>query len=845
LLAGAYRDTEASTGLLSLAGSAQQLMLAGLAPDDVAAMIEDIAGSETAAQVSSQLWQRSGGNPFFVRELTRLLLAQGPWREHTHIPASVAETLRRRLARLCTPCVRLLDWAAVAGRDIDTALLVRCGAATDEAEALGLLDEARRAGVIVGDRDDPCFAHDLYRETILDGLSPSMTADINLSVGQALREMHGTVAQVASHFLAAGPRARRSAIDFSILAARESTVRLGHEDACAHYLRALRLIDSAGDRNTDDRAEILLELAAAYERAGSTDLARHRYSAAADAGKHAADAVILARAALGLQSLGERSGAQNTTTIELLGEAARRLELSDGPLALRSRVLAALARAVRHGSSRVRYEPAGPPDSDVVRTARQAVDLATTAGDAHALAVAGLALHDSLWLPGTAAQRLPVITEMLDAAKACGDNDLVAEAHLLQAAALLELGDPAGRDELLTYITLAGELGHARGRWGALTRQATFAQLAGRAEESARFGDQALELGLAIGEPDAMGCFCTSRWSLVALGVRAPDLSMDAGDPLWPMFPLLRAWPLAVGGQLDAAVAALGDFSVLDVADSTSLEGLAAAAVVFAAVGSAAQRSWAYERLHPYAGTHVVVGGCAAYHAAVDHHLGALAASLGDIASAETHFRAALAMHERLGAAGWARLSRQALADLAATPARMNEFRRINGIWQLSFQGTTVQLPDSKGLRDLAVLIGAKGADVHVYTLVGHDFARTGADPVLDDTAKARFKARLAALAQEIQDAEEFGDPRRVEKLDSERDALIHGLTVAAGLGGRSRRLGDDTERARKTVSARVRDALSKIDPVHPDLADHLRRALQMGTVCSYAPSQPTTWTVS
>ncbi len=154
LLAGAYRDTEASTELLTLAGSAQQLMLAGLAPDDVAALIEDIAGSETAAQVSSQLSQRSGGNPFFVRELTRLLLAQGPWHEHTHIPASVAETLRRRLARLSTPCVRLLDWAAVAGRDIDTALLVCCGAATDEAEALGLLDEARRAGVIVGHRDD-------------------------------------------------------------------------------------------------------------------------------------------------------------------------------------------------------------------------------------------------------------------------------------------------------------------------------------------------------------------------------------------------------------------------------------------------------------------------------------------------------------------------------------------------------------------------------------------------------------------------------------------------------------------------------------------------------------------
>jgi len=31
---------------------------------------------------------------------------------------------------------------------------------------------------------------------------------------------------------------------------------------------------------------------------------------------------------------------------------------------------------------------------------------------------------------------------------------------------------------------------------------------------------------------------------------------------------------------------------------------------------------------------------------------------------------------------------------------------------------------------------------------------------------------------------------------------------------------------------------------VHPDLADHLRRALQVGTVCSYAPRQPATWTV-
>ena len=130
------------------------------------------------------------------------------------------------------------------------------------------------------------------------------------------------------------------------------------------------------------------------------------------------------------------------------------------------------------------------------------------------------------------------------------------------------------------------------------------------------------------------------------------------------MFPLIKAWPSAARGEAAQAAAALGDFSVLDVTVWTDTELLAVAAVVFAVAGSDAQRKWAYEQLRPYAGTHVIVGGCAAYHAAVDHHLGALAASLGDAGAAETHFRAALAMHERLGAAGWARLSERALERL-------------------------------------------------------------------------------------------------------------------------------------------------------------------------------------
>jgi tetratricopeptide (TPR) repeat protein len=837
-LLGAYRDTEASPGLRKIAGQAQQLALAGLAPDDVGALARELAGTTLPPQVTEQLWERSGGNPFFVRELIRLLLAQGSWHQPAQIPASVAETLRRRLARLSTECVRLLEWAAIAGRDIDVGLLTRGAAADDEPAALSLLDEARRAGVIAG-TSPPRFTHDLYRETVIDGLSTTTRTAINLSVGQALQARSGPAARVAAHLLAAGPQARQDALEYSLLAAREATARLGHEDACSYYLRALAIISERGTSGagTGDRIEILLELAASHERTGRSDLAAQRFGQAVDVSRAAGYAVGLARAALGIQTLGYRSGAQNAELLDLLREASRRLEEAGGPLALWSRVLAALARTLRHGSDRL-------PGAEVTQAAQRAAQLAAAANDPSALATAKLAVHDAMWVPGTAAARLPVIAEMLDAAQASGDDDLAAQARLLRGAALLELGDPAGRDELLSYITLAGNLGHARGRWGALTRQATFAQLAGRAEESARLGEQALELGLAIGEPDATGCFFTSRSALAAFGVDEPSIEMDPADPLWPMFPVLRAWPFAARGEAAAAASVLGDFSVLDITMWTGLEALAAAAVVFAVAGSDAQRSWVYERLRRYAGTHVVVGGCASYHAAVDHHLGALAASLGDTAAAEAHFRAARAMHERLGAAGWARLSEQALAGLVAAPASRaaNEVRLVNGVRLLCYEGKQVQLPDSKGLGDIATLIGAHGADVHVLTLVGHRLARMGADPVLDEKAKAAYKARLADLAGEIEDA---GSPGRAEALRSERDALIRELAAAAGLGRRDRKLGDEAERARKTVSARVRDALAKIGQVHPELADHLRSSLRMGTLCSYAPAKPATWTLS
>ena len=49
-------------------------------------------------------------------------------------------------------------------------------------------------------------------------------------------------------------------------------------------------------------------------------------------------------------------------------------------------------------------------------------------------------------------------------------------------------------------------------------------------------------------------------------------------------------------------------------------------------------------------------------------------------------------------------------------------------------------------------------------------------------------------------------------------------------------------ERARKTVSGRIRTSIARIEQVHPLLALHLGRSVDTGLWCVYRPEQPVAW---
>ncbi|HEX3190505.1 MAG TPA: AAA family ATPase [Streptosporangiaceae bacterium] len=888
---GSYRDTEPNPGpapgpaLAALAARTTVLPLTGLSLGAVGALVADVVGEQRAAKVAAGVHRRTGGNPFFVQQVSWLLRSG-----QEGIPPGVHEAMELRFAGLPGAAAAALRTAAVIGQRFSAGLvaLVSGPPPAAVAEALGA---AVRARVVSQDGTGTYrFAHDLFREYAYDQLPAAERAGLHRRIGQALeasRAAGGEVAlaELARHFVHADPVSAR-AWEYSVAAAREAAARLAYEDAVLHWEHAA----AAADARPADRSGALLELADARRRAGQGQTAGQAYLRVAELARAAHDPAALARAALGLHAIGTRTWWPPDQVVALLSEALDTFGSGSGDEPLRLHVMASLSRALAwHGL-----------DLPRARTlAAQAVAAAWAVGDPVTLASCLLAQHHAIWGPDTAPERLRIAADVAEVAERAADDEILLEARLLAATDRLELADPAFRAELDEFLRLAATSRQPRFRYAALVRRAALALLAGRLEEASQLIGQAEILGEECGEPGVRDVRYDQGWDLLTAQGRLSELA----GTLPEMFPDpesaqargARAQVLiAAGARNEAAevVAPLLDRGPeVMPANHQRLISLAYAAEVTAALGIVPAAERIYLALEPFAGQAVVSGVAVTFKGAVAHHLGVLAAALGRTAAAASHLEQAVATHDRLGAVTWslrsqyelarlrldqpgrreaaisalAEVARKArtlgLAQLARdaeaagfaagqVPVTEGVFACDGAMWTLSYGGVTVRMRDAKGLGDLAVLLAAPGRQVSAADLiaaagagqVGLADLRMGADEVLDATARRQIRARLASLGEDIAEAESWNDPERAARARAERDALLRELAAAAAPGGLPRLLGDQSERARKAVTARIRDVIGRLEPVHPALASHLRESVTTGTRCSYSPPTPVSW---
>src|SRR5262245_19837750 len=188
-------------------------------------------------------------------------------------------------------------------------------------------------------------------------------------------------------------------------------------------------------------------------------------------------------------------------------------------------------------------------------------------------------------------------------------------------------------------------------------------------------------------------------------------------------------------------------------------------------------------------------------------------------------------------------------------------FRCEGDFWTLAFGGHLCRVRDAKGLHHIARLLAHPGEYVPALDLLGSNGCNGqskspldlaiplngvagDAGPVLDGPARSSYRRRLEDLGARLAEAERFNDVGGVAAARTEMTFIQGQLAAAIGLGGRDRLASSDMERARLTVTKRIKGVLGHIERHHPALGDHLTSSPRTGVLCAYlpAPQQRPRW---
>jgi tetratricopeptide (TPR) repeat protein len=855
LVVCAHRDAEVratpavAEALAEAARDGVALPLSGLPEHDVARFVETRAGVRASASVVAALHRQTGGNPFFLDEVVRLLVAEGRLTargiaaaDRLGVPVRIHDTIERRLAPLSPPCRELLELASVIGLECGLGQLATMAKASPAA-LLGHLDEARTAGIVTtggGPGGRLRFLHALFREALYDGLGDARRVALHVEVGRMLEQQaEAPAAELAHHFLEAaeGGADVGLAVAHARRAAADATARLAYEDAARLYERSLQALNLHASPDTVLRGELLADLGEARQRTGDVEAARRTFEDALAIARRldpARRGPLLARAALGVAGVGAEVGRTDMALVGLLDEALRCLDPADCPL--RVRLLARLAAELAYA----------PDDTRRHALSEQAVAMAERVGDPATLGYALARRHVVLMEPGNAADRRRLASSIIELARRTGDRELAAEGRGWRLFAHLELSDLAGVERDLDALgKLAEEARHPHYLWLAAMFRAMRALLAARFEEAEHLANEALAVGQRHGDPNALVAYGSQIYALRWGQGRLDEIetllryvaAQHGSQPVWES---ARAHLQALLGRRDEARArfapACDAFLALP-RDVTWLPHLGLLGETCATVGDRARAETLRALLEPFAGQQLVAGPGAACFGPAARVVALLAATLGRWDEALAQLDRAEVLNGRLGALAWVavttanraailaardgpgdreaaraciararvlatRLGLRRLAEsadtlaarlgdegTAAAPPRPRQLLRHEGDhWTVEFAGRAVRVRDSKGMRLLAQLLRRPGEELHVAVLVA--------------AAEGAAAPDVPALALE------------------------------------------ESERYRVSVTRAIHGVLDRVATTHPALGEHLARTIRTGMLCSYAPDPrvPTAW---
>ncbi|QOC91454.1 helix-turn-helix transcriptional regulator [Micromonospora craniellae] len=363
-----------------------------------------IVRAPLAPEAADRLWQRSGGNPFVVEELSRDL-RDG----RDDLSDTLREVFLARVDALPQPAHRAVHAVAAGVEPVEHRLLAEV-VGLPEQEVLAAVRAAVAHRLLVGSEDGYRLRHRLVAEVLEDELLPAERALLHRRYAEALTSAPGELhqARLAHHWRLAGEPER--ALPAAVAAAEEAERLYGYAEAHRHLSVAVEL--SQG-RAGVDRAALLGQAAEAAHKSGeyARALALLEELAATDSAPPACELHI--RRARYLAAAGRSALAEV--------EYQQALDAADCTPGQRATAAAHLAELLLHLG---RYADAGQRAREALALAEQ-VEGATTEV---VLASAALGFSEAYLEDPDAG--LVVLRRALDTAERAGRPEDVARAYL-------------------------------------------------------------------------------------------------------------------------------------------------------------------------------------------------------------------------------------------------------------------------------------------------------------------------------------------------------------------------------------------------------------------------------
>ncbi|HEV8623572.1 MAG TPA: AAA family ATPase [Acidimicrobiia bacterium] len=695
----------------------ERFSLTGLDRAGVSAFIEAAAGhtlSEADEALPAAVWAETEGNPFFVAEVLRHLTETGHLEQRDGrwvitapvdelgIPEGVRDVVGRRLARLTDAANRALTVGAVAGLEFEPAV-VRVAADLAEDDLISGLEEAvvaRLVSEVPGGGARYRFAHALVRATLYEELSGPRRVAVHRRVAKAIEAVHGhalddhlpALAHHCARAVVPGEEAAAArAVDYAVRAGDRALAQLAHDEAAAYYRQALEFLDGVGAGGPADvdgrRVELLIALGEAQRRAGDPDHRATLLDAADRAGRRG-DPDALARAALAAGRPGYVSSSGFTDTelvavlqaaLDAITDRANRLGADDAPtIALRARLLAKIASELVYGDVHRRRR---------VAASDEALALARTLADPRTLFEVLVTRFFAINAPATLPERLEDTAELLAAADTIDDPQMRFLAHWERARAVLEAGDLASaRVHANAAVAVADDLGQPAFRW--MARSIRFGQvlLAGRLDDADRVAREMFEIGTAGGQTDAGMIHLVQRFLVLFERGHADVVEAELSAVTQRLVELpgmlgLVALLHCEGDRPDKAREAFAPIVARGYLLPEDVVWLGTSQIAAEVVYLLDDRDGAavlLERLAPYPELFSAVAGFS--FGCTGYYLGLLAATLGDLDRAVSHFSEVAARYESVGAPAHLGRTQVAWARVLLTrrgPGDVDEARRL------------------------------------------------------------------------------------------------------------------------------------------------------------------------